>query len=258
MSKHTDTALKEAARRIAAAEGLSYAAARRVAERWAAHPLPTDEELRIADETEFDPIHWYAMNVGEIPGHLMGIVDYPEHRPDGPAPYCYPHPLNSLADPEQTVVLSLTARPAVYRQEPALIVEPLTYTPPPNTHVPGFGYWGNCWSVRLHDEGFRFNWVGNFSAPGWAATVTRGAEPSAPCSLRITHFDGYVLFDEATPLPPNWLARVRVHPEGVPVFCGPCAGSVVPRRLEDARAESMLETGDLTAARIPFTVTEAS
>jgi hypothetical protein len=131
MSKNTHTALKDAARELADVEGLSYAEARRIVERWAAHQGPTDDELRAADETDFDPLFWYATQPpSEVPGFLMRMHDYPE-RSDGPAKFCYPHAVQSLADPEKEAVLSLTARPDVYYGEPALVVEPLTFTPHP-------------------------------------------------------------------------------------------------------------------------------
>jgi hypothetical protein len=257
VSKHSHTALKGAARELAEEEGLTYAEARRIIERWAAHEGPSDDELQAADATEFDPVYYHARTTSEIPGYLMRMTDYPEHSPSGPAPYCYPHTVPSLANPEQKAVLSLTARAAIYGQEAALIVEPLTYTAPA-ARLPGYGYWGNCWSVELHDQGFRYNRVSNLATPSWSATVTRGPEPSAPCTLRLANEGGYVLFDGGSPLPPDWLARVRVHPEGVPVFCGPCAGAPVPAWLEDSEADELLETADLIVARIPFTVTGAA
>lgn len=257
MSKHTHTALKEAARALADEEGVSYTEARRIVQRWADHQGPTEEELAAADALEFDPLSWYASTTSEIPGHLMRMDDYPQ-RSERPSPYCYPHTVRSLADPGKEAVLSLTARAAIYDELPALIVEPLTYTPPPGA-APGYGYWGNCWSVELYERGFRYNRVPLLAAPGWSATITRGAEPSAPCTLRLATqgWGSYVLFDGATPLPPAWLARLGAHLEGVPVFCGPCAGAVVPRWLDDEQAHQLLETADLIAARIPFTVQEA-
>lgn len=256
MSKHSHTAFKEAAQTLADAEGLSYAAARRIIERWATHQGPTDDELSAADAADFDPLFHYACQPGsEIPGFLMRMSDYPE-RSDGPAKYCYPHAVQSIARPEASATLSLTARPDVYEGEPALVVEPLTYTPPSND-MPGFGYWGNCWTVHLHDVGF-LDRIGNLAAPGWTATVTRGVEPSAPSALRIEHTSGYVLFDAETPLSPDWLARVRCHPEGVPVVCGPGAGRPVPASLDDSEyVLDLLCTLDLVAARVPFTVNGA-
>lgn len=253
MSKNSHTATKDAARALADAEGLAYTEARRIVERGATHEGPTDDELRAADETEFDPSCYYARTTGEIPGFLMRMHDYPVAS-DGPAKYCHPHPVPSLAAPEQAV-LSLTARSDVYFGEPALVVEPLTFTAPPGA-LPGYGYWGNCWTVHLHDLGF-LDRVGNLAAAGWSATVTRGPEPSAPCALRIVHKDGYVLFDAETPLPPDWLARIRCNPEGVPVFCGPGAGRPVPASVDDVPyVESLLDALDLVAARIPFTLAE--
>jgi len=262
VSKHTHTALKEAAQKLAAAEGLNHAEAHRIVSRWAAHEGPTDAEVEAADAATagFDPLFYYASQPpSEIPGFLMRMgSDYPQLRSEGPAPYCHPHPVQSLANSEQETVLSLTARPDVFDYLPALVVEPLTYTPPTDGRVPpGYGYWGNCWSVELYDVGFRYNRVSNLAAPGWSATVTRGPEPSAPCHLRVAHEGGFVLFDAPTPLPPDWLVRTRVHAEGLPVFCGPCAGAPVPQRLDDEQVDMLLETADLTVARIPFTVQEA-
>jgi hypothetical protein len=256
VSKHNHTAMKTAARDLADEEGLTYAAARRIVERWAAHQGPTDEELRVADATDFDPLFWYATQPpSEIPGFLMRMSDYPE-RSDGPAKYCHPHAVQSLANPGKEAILSLTARPDVYYGEPALVVEPLTYTPPP-AYLPGFGYWGNCWTIHLGDVGF-LDRISNLATPGWSATVTRRTEPSAPSALRLAHTDGYVLFDAETPLPPDWLARVRCNPEGVPVVCGPGAGRPVPPSLDDADyVNDLLDTLDLVAARVPFTVTGA-
>lgn len=256
MSKHNHTAIKNAARELADAEGLSYAAARRIIERWSTHQGPTEEELTAAAATEFDPMWWYASTYSEVPGFLMRMSDYPA-RSDGPAKYCHPHAVRSLADPEKEAVLSLTARPDVYEGEPALVVEPLSYTPPPGGTIPGFGYWGNCWTVHLHDLGF-LDRISDLATPGWTAAVTRGVEPSAPSLLRLAHDSGYVLFDVETPLPPDWLARVRCHPEGVPVLCGPGAGHPVPTNLDDTEyVHRLLDTLDLVAARVPVTVTGA-
>jgi hypothetical protein len=252
MSKNSHTAMKDAARELADVEGLTYTEARRIVERWTAHEGPTDDELRAADETEFDPSYYYARTTSEIPGFLMRMHDYPLASAE-PAKYCHPHPVQSLADPGQEAVLSLTARSDVYYGEPALVVEPLTFTSPPGA-LPGFGHWGNCWTIHLHDVGF-LDRVSNLAAPGWSATITRGPEPSAPCHLRLAHEDGYVLFDAETPLPPDWLARVHCNPEGVPVFCGPGAGRPVPRSVDHVPyVNSLLDTLDLVAARVPFTV----
>ncbi|MFF1284318.1 hypothetical protein ACFVY4_26700 [Streptomyces sp. NPDC058299] len=257
MPKHTHTARKEAARELADDEGLGYAEARRIIERWAAHQPPTSEELEAADEVSYDPVLHYAMTPpSEIPGWMMRTIDFPM-RVESPSPYCYAHRVQSLSDREQHAVLSLFARPAIYDSEAALVVEPFTFTPPADTRIPRYGHWGNCWTVELHDAGFRYNRVSHLAAPGWSATITRGPEPSAPCRLRVAHDDGYVLFDEDTPLPPDWLARTGVHPEGVPVFCGPGAGLPVPPQLDKEEADLMLETADLIVARIPFTVREA-
>jgi hypothetical protein len=257
MPKHTHTAMKEAARELADAEGLGYAEARRIIERWATHQPPTHEELAAADEIPYDPALHYAMTPpSEIPGWLIRMCDYPE-RSNAPAKYCYPHPVTSLADREKVATLSLFARPAIYDDFAALIVEPLTFTPPADTRIPGYGHWGNCWTVELHDVGFRYDRVSHLAAPGWSATVTRGPKPAAPCRLRIAHTDGFVLFDEDTALPPHWLARVPAHPEGVPVFCGPGAGMPVPPDLDTEEADLMLQTADLIVARVPFTVREA-
>ncbi|MFE9437035.1 hypothetical protein [Streptomyces sp. NPDC006640] len=257
MSKHSHTANKTAAQELAAAESLTYAAARRIIERWATHPWPTDEELAAADAADFDPLFYYACQPpSEIPGFLMQVSEYPE-RSDGPTKYCYPHSVQSLAAPETSATLSLIARPTIYEGEPALVVQPVTYTPPPGAR-PGFGHWGNCWTIQLHDVGF-LDRISNLAAPGWSATVTRGPEPSAPCALRLAHEDGYVLFDAETPLPPDWLARVRCHPEGVPVVCGPGAGREVPTSLDDTDyVRDLLCTLDLVAARVPFTVSGAA
>lgn len=252
MSKNSHTAIKAAARELAEAEDLTYTEARRIIERWRTHEGPTDEDLAAADAADFDPVYYYACQPpSEIPGFLMRMHDYPA-RSDAPAKYCHPHPVASVADPELNAVLSLIARPDIYRGEPALIVEPLTFTPPPGG-LPGFGYWGNCWTLHLHDVGF-LDRIGNLATPGWSATVTRGPEPSAPSMLRLAHPD-YVLFDAPMPLPPSWLARVNFHPEGVPVLCGPGAGRPVPDNLGDEEyVDQLLDTLDLVAARVPFTV----
>jgi hypothetical protein len=257
VSKNSHTAIKAAAQDLAEAEDLTYTAARRIIERWSTHQGPTDEELAAADACDFDPMFWYACQPdSEIPGFLMRMHDYPE-RSDTPAKYCYPHPVQSLADPDKTAALSLTARPDIYDGAPALVIEPLWFTPPPGG-LPGFGHWGNCWTLRLHDVGFRYR-IGNLATPGWTATVTRGPEPSAPSTLRLAHVDGYVLFDAPTPLPPQWLARVNCHPEGVPVVCGPGAGRPVPEDLDDTEyVDGLLGTLDLVAARVPFTVDGAA
>ncbi|WRZ87626.1 hypothetical protein OHB54_46160 [Streptomyces sp. NBC_01007] len=42
----------------------------------------------------------------------------------------------SAADPDKKAVLSLTARPDVYDEAPALVIEPLWFTPPPGRHHP--------------------------------------------------------------------------------------------------------------------------
>ncbi|MFG3287246.1 hypothetical protein ACGF3G_00280 [Streptomyces sp. NPDC048179] len=254
MSKHAHTALKETARVLADEEDLAYGQAHRIVKRWATHEAPTDDQLRAADETPYDPGSHYAMTPpSETPGWLKRTVDYPVCA-DAPAPYCYARPVPSVADPEQKAVLSLFARTAFYGPEAALIVEPLTYTPPADTRRGAYGHWGHSWMVQLYDQGFRYDRVSRLAAPGWAATVTRGPEPSAPCRLRLAHVDGYVLFDEDTPLPPGWLARVGVHPEGVPIFCGPGAGLPVPPSLEQNEVGIMLESADLIVARVPFTV----
>ncbi|MFE5037144.1 hypothetical protein [Streptomyces sp. NPDC056683] len=257
MPKNTHTAAKEAARILADDEGIGYAEARRIIERWNAHQVPTAEELAAADDLPYDPVLHYAVTPpSEIPGWVMSTEDYPM-RVDGPSPYCYAHKVQSLAHREQSATLSLYARPSIYGPEPSLIVQPFTFAPPAETRIPGYGHWGNCWTVELHDAGFRYNRVSHLAAPGWSATVTRGADPSAPCGLRIAHVDGYVLFDDDTPLPPDWLARTRAHPEGVPVFAGPGAGLPIPAQLDKEEADLMLATADMIAARIPFTVREA-
>jgi hypothetical protein len=253
VSKTSHTAIKAAAQELAEAEDITYTAARRIIERWVTHEGPTDEELAAADATDFDPVYYYACQPpSEIPGFLMRMHDYPA-RSDAPAKYCYPHTVTSLADPEQKAVLSLMARPDIYSGEPALVIEPITFTPPQGG-LPGFGYWGNCWTLQLHDVGF-LDRIGNLATPGWSATVTRGPEPSAPSTLRLAHADGYVLFDAPTPMSPSWLARVNCHPEGVPVVCGPGAGRPVPSDLDDEEyVHQLLDTLDLVAARVPFTV----
>ncbi|NUR01388.1 MAG: hypothetical protein HOY79_34135 [Streptomyces sp.] len=259
MPKSTHTTIKEIARELRDAEGLTYAEAQRVAARWVDHQPPTEEELTAADEeaVKYDPLTYYAMQPGsEIPGWMFGREGYPV-RAEAPAPYCYTRPVRSLAHPEQVAALSLFARPTVYRGEAALIIEPLTYFPPADTRLPGYGHWGNCWSVEVHELGLHYNRVSHLAAPGWTATVTRGAELSAPVRLRLAHADGYVLFDADAALPPDWLARVRVHPEGIPVFCGPGAGMPIPVPLDDEEADLMLQTADLNAGRVPFTVREA-
>jgi hypothetical protein len=257
VSKNTHTAIKNAARSLAEAEGLNYPAARRIIERWHAHQGPSDEELAAADACDYDPVFWYACQPpSEVPGFLMRGDGYPA-RSDGPAKYCHPHDVPSASDSGGTAVLSLTARPDIYEGEPALVIEPLTYTPPLGG-LQGFGHWGNCWTLHLHDVGFRDR-ISNLATPGWTATVARGPEVSAPCTLRLAHSDGYVLFDAPTPLPPSWLARVNSHPEGVPVVCGPGAGHPVPRDLDDTEyVYGLLGTLDLVAARVPITVTGAA
>jgi hypothetical protein len=257
VSKTSHTSIKAAAQDLAEAESLTYTAARRIIERWSTHQGPSPEELAAADACDYDPVFWYACQPpSEVPGFLMRMHDYPE-RSDTPAKYCYPHDLPSAADPAKKAVLSLTARPDIYEGEPALVIEPLTYTPP-LSGLQGFGHWGNCWSLHLYDVGFRYR-IGNLATPGWTATVARGPEPSAPSTLRLAHADGYVLFDAPTPLPPQWLARVNSHPEGVPVVCGPGAGHPVPRDLDDTEyVAELLGTADLVAARVPFTVSGAA
>ncbi|MGW7611894.1 hypothetical protein ACWGKW_32505 [Streptomyces sp. NPDC054766] len=257
MSKNSHTAIKNAARALAEAEGLNYPEARRIIERWSTHQGPTDQELTAADTCDYDPMFWYACQpASEIPGPFIRMHDYPE-RSDAPPKYCYPHPVPSAADPDKKAVLSLTARPDVYDEAPALVIEPLWFTPPPGG-LPGFGHWGNCWTLRLHDVGFRYR-ISHLATPGWTATVTHGPEPSAPSTLRLAHADGYVLFDAPTFLPPEWLARVNLHPEGVPVVCGPGAGHPVPPDLDDTEyVAELLGTLDLVAARVPFTVSGAA
>ena len=255
MSKDTHTALKEVASALAEYEGIPYTRARRIVERWAVHQGPTDAELEAADGLEFDPVMWYAMQPGsEIPGFVMERPEYPVPLP-GPATGCYPLTVPSLADPERHAVLSLACRPAALHNalesEPVLIVEPFGWT----GAGPGFGLWAVAWSGQLHERGLDFR-IGALAVGGWTAIITPRTEVSAPCRVRIAHRDGYVMIDMETPLPPDWLARVRQHPEGMPVLCGPCAGARVPDGfvvdVEDI--DVLLETADLIAARIPFTV----
>jgi len=257
--KNTHTTIKEVARKLSADEGLSYAAAQRIAARWAAHEGPSDEELDAAERAaeQYDPALWYAMQSGsEIPGWMFGRQGYPMQA-EKPAPYCYTLPVRSLAHPEQVAALSLFARPTAYKGEAGLIIEPLTFFPPADTRVPGYGHWGNCWSVQLHNLGLHYNRVPHLATPGWTATITRGAEPSAPVRLHVAHADGYVLFDADAALPPDWVAYTGVVPEGIPVFCGPGAGMPIPDPLDDDEADMMLQTADLNAGRVPVTVREA-
>lgn len=254
MAKGTHTALKEAARQLAEDEGLTYATARRIVERWQQHTPPSEKEITAAIQAaeDFDPTWYYAKTASEIPGHMMMRQPadeegyYPRHD-NAPAPYTYHRTMTRTAPSPAETVLSLIARPAIYREEVALIVEPVSFTGPDRA----FGLWANLWSVELHDLGFR-SYYRQLPAEGWSGHITPGPEVSAPSRLRLEHTSGYILIDVEVALAPDWVVFSRFHPEGVPVFVGPGAGATVPAALYDEQVNRRLATADLIVGRIPL------
>lgn len=240
MTRHDDR--KSRVRARMAETGERYTAA--------ARGLAVADEVAAADAVRYDPAWDGASTTSTFPPGVMRAMG----MLSGAGPDCYELVVaDPTADGGPSGRLAMIARPFIHDGEPALLVESVEIVER-HGRVPGL--WWNALGIDLGDRGWCYATDGSETAD-WRVEVTPVADrPSAPVRVRVHDGAGYTLFDGPALLPPAWYVRAKHMPD-VLVVAGPCAGALVPTEPDEETVGPLLDTADLTAARIRVVVLAA-